>query len=201
MTPEENPTVLSVSDAAQRYFRHLLKQQDAEDLAIVIAASRPGTPGADCELAFCDPSDKGADHPVMKLDGFELYIDAQSVEFLQDAVVDYDEDTTGGKLTIRAPNLRGQAPSDDASLHDRVQWLIQAEINPALANHGGFVGLVEVTEDGFAVLQFGGGCHGCGMVDVTLKDGIEKTLVERVPEINGVRDVTEHEKGENPYYS
>ena len=138
---------------------------------------------------------------MLHLEGFDLYVQADSIAFLTDAVVDFDEDPTGGRLTIRAPHLRGSEPAEDAPLAERVAWLLQAEINPALANHGGFVSLEEVTEDGFAVLQFGGGCHGCGMVNVTLKEGIEKTLLQRIPEIKGVRDVTEHEKGENPYYS
>ena len=86
------------------------------------------------------------------------------------------------------------------ALAERVDYVLQAEINPAVAGHGGVVTLVEVTADNMVVLQFGGGCHGCGMVDVTLKEGIEKTLKERVPEIAGVRDVTDHAAGQNPYY-
>lgn len=79
--------------------------------------------------------------------------------------------------------------------------MIEAEINPQLASHGGQVMLAELTEDGFAILQFGGGCNGCSMVDVTLKDGIEKQMLEQFAgELNGVRDATEHEAGEHSYY-
>ncbi|MNJ64976.1 Fe/S biogenesis protein NfuA [compost metagenome] len=60
--------------------------------------------------------------------------------------------------------------------------------------------LIEVVEDGIAVLQFGGGCQGCGQADVTLKEGIERTLLERIPELKGVRDVTDHSQKENAYY-
>jgi Fe/S biogenesis protein NfuA len=79
--------------------------------------------------------------------------------------------------------------------------VLEAEINPKLASHGGRVSLLEIDAGGAVLLQFGGGCHGCGMVDVTLKQGVEKTLRERVPEITAVRDATDHADGKKPYYS
>ncbi|MEK9870651.1 MAG: NifU family protein, partial [Gammaproteobacteria bacterium] len=74
------------------------------------------------------------------------------------------------------------------------------EINPGLQSHGGYVTLEELTEDKIAVLQFGGGCQGCGMVDMTLKDGVEKTLLEQLPQLKSVRDVTDHTVTENAFY-
>ena len=70
-----------------------------------------------------------------------------------------------------------------------------------LESHGGVVSLKEITEDKYAILQFGGGCQGCSMVDVTLKDGVEKTLLESMPELTGVRDMTDHTMDENAFYS
>jgi len=77
--------------------------------------------------------------------------------------------------------------------------LLESEINPQVASHGGKVSLVEVTDEGVVLLRFGGGCHGCGMVDATLRGGVERTLKERVPEVTGVADATDHSTGENPY--
>jgi Fe/S biogenesis protein NfuA len=79
--------------------------------------------------------------------------------------------------------------------------LLETEINPSLASHGGRVTLVEVTEKMEVVLQFGGGCQGCGMADVTLKQGIEQTLTRNIPEITAVLDSTDHQSGQNPYYA
>ena len=90
--------------------------------------------------------------------------------------------------------------SDDAPLIERVEYQLQATINPQLASHGGKVSLMEITDDGFAILQFGGGCNGCSMVDVTLKEGIEKELLATFPELKGVRDLTEHQRGEHSFY-
>ena len=81
-----------------------------------------------------------------------------------------------------------------------MNFILYEEINPQLASHGGNVHLQEITDDKYAILQFGGGCQGCGMVDVTLKEGIEKTLTEKVPELKGVKDITDHSNNENAYY-
>ena len=81
-----------------------------------------------------------------------------------------------------------------------INYYLQTEINPGLASHGGQVSLIDVVDDGIAVLKFGGGCQGCGQADVTLREGIERTLLERIPELKGVRDVTDHTQKENAYY-
>src|SRR5690606_17673808 len=90
---------------------------------------------------------------------------------------------------------------EDSPLNDRINYLLQTEINPSLASHGGEIKLIDVVEGGIAALQFGGGCQGCGMADVTLKEGVEMTLVARIPEITGVRDVTDHSVTDNAHYS
>ena len=121
--------------------------------------------------------------------------------FLDDAEIDFVTDQMGSQLTLKAPNAKARKIADDAPLIDRINYMIESEINPQLASHGGQVSLMEVTEDGAAILQFGGGCNGCSMVDVTLKDGIEKQMLEQFKgEITAVRDATEHEAGEHSYY-
>jgi Fe/S biogenesis protein NfuA len=107
----------------------------------------------------------------------------------------------GSQLTLKAPNAKARKVSDDAPLIERINYMIESEINPQLASHGGNVVLTELTDDGYAILQFGGGCNGCSMVDVTLKEGIEKQMVEQFAgELKGVRDATEHQAGEHSYY-
>jgi Fe/S biogenesis protein NfuA len=90
--------------------------------------------------------------------------------------------------------------SADATLEERINYVLYSEINPNLAAHGGNVQLLELTEDNVAVLEFGGGCQGCSVVDVTLKDGVERTLMEQLPELTGIRDKTDHSVTENAYY-
>ena len=83
---------------------------------------------------------------------------------------------------------------------DKIRHFVDEYINPSLAAHGGEVSLIEVTDDQFAVLQFGGGCQGCSAVDMTLKGGVEKTLLEQIPQLAGVRDNTDHSDRSQSYY-
>lgn len=193
--------MIDMSSTAAEYFRGLIESQGAADLGIRLRAVAPGTPQGDCQLEFSERGDLRGDEWEIACEGFSLFVEADSVEFLDGANIDFSKDATGGQLSIKAPKLRGTPPLADASIVERVSYLIEAEINPGLASHGGRVSLREVTADGIVVLQFGGGCHGCGMVDVTLKNGIEKTLCEKIPEVTGVRDATDHASGSKPYYS
>ncbi|HET6631191.1 MAG TPA: NfuA family Fe-S biogenesis protein [Rhodanobacteraceae bacterium] len=192
--------MIQISETAQDHFRRLLQQQGADDSGIRIAVTDPGTPRASCQLQFCEPDDLDGSEWAIECRGFVLYVDGASAEWLDQAQIDYLADRTGGQLSIVAPHIRGEMPAADASVVSRVRYVIDAEINPQLASHKGRVTLVEVDADGVVLLQFGGGCHGCGMVDVTLKQGVEKTLRTRVPEVTAVRDATDHASGSNPYY-
>lgn len=191
--------MIEMSESAQTYFRHLLKTQGGDAVGIRVSALHPGTPRADARLEFCEAGDLLGDEWSLDCEGFTLFVDAPSVRFLDGAQVDYVTQSTGGQLTIRAPRIKGEQPTQDASVVERVQYLIDSEINPMLASHKGQVSLVEVTAEGVVFLRFGGGCHGCGMVDVTLKQGIEKTMRERIPEITAIRDATDHATGQAPY--
>lgn len=191
--------MLTITPAARDYFARLLEQQpDGTNLRL--RSIKAGTPEADVELTYClRGNEQAADQPV-DCQSFVLFVDSGSAETLDGAMIDFESNAMGGELSIRAPGLKGQRPAEDAPLRERVEWVLQARINPMVASHGGMVGLVEVTADGDVVLQFGGGCHGCGMVDVTLKQGIETTLRQEIPEVRQVVDATDHASGENPYY-
>jgi Fe/S biogenesis protein NfuA len=171
-----------------------------EGTSIRVFVVNPGTPHAECGVSYCPKDAVEKDDLKLEFDHFNAYVDEDSIPYLEDAEIDYQTDDMGGQLTLRAPNAKARKVADDAPVVDRIQYLLESEINPQLANHGGQVSLAEFTEDGVAVLKFGGGCQGCGMADVTLKEGIEKTLLEKIPEVKGVKDVTEHQKGDNPYY-
>lgn len=193
--------MIEITQRAQDYFSRLVEQQDIEGLGIRLCVVDGGTPAANCELMFCEPSDLDGGEWSLECAGFRLYVDQAEVQWLKAARIDIEPTPTGGQLNIRAPDIKGHVPRADADLVERIQYVIDAEINPQIASHGGRVSLVEVSRDGIVVLQFGGGCHGCGMVDVTLKQGVEKTLCRRIPEVTAVRDATDHASGENPYYT
>jgi Fe/S biogenesis protein NfuA len=193
--------MIEITPIAQNYFKQLLEQQDEGGAGLRISVVEPGTPRAGCDLQFCPAGEQRSDDMAVEFSAFNLYVDAASSDWLKDAVIDFEENATGGQLTIKAPNIKGSMPGADAPLNERVAWVLETEINPGLAGHGGMVTLENITEQKEVVLRFGGGCHGCGMADVTLKDGIETTLKGHFPEITAVLDVTDHSTGENPYYA
>ncbi|PJG84326.1 Fe-S biogenesis protein NfuA [Conservatibacter flavescens] len=191
---------ISISAAAQAHFRKLLDSQE-EGTNIRIFVVNPGTPNAECGVSYCPPNAVEATDTEMKYDTFSAFIDEISLPFLDEAEIDYVTEELGAQLTLKAPNAKMRKVADDAPLIERVDYVIQTQINPQLASHGGHITLIEITDDGVAVLQFGGGCNGCSMIDVTLKDGVEKQLVSQFAgELTGVRDVTEHQRGEHSYY-
>ena len=191
--------MIQISESAQSHFRKLIERESLPGLGVRLAAVHPGTSKADVRLEFAEPRDLHGDEWVIDCEGFTLWLDADSTRYLDGAEIDYVAQATGGQLQIRAPKIKGEAPGESASLVERVRWLLEHDINPQLAQHRGHVSLQEVTGDGVVVLRFGGGCHGCGMADVTLKQGIERTLLEKVPGVTAVRDATDHDTGSAPY--
>ena len=191
--------MIQISEAAQTHFRKLIEREAIPGLGVRLSAQHPGTTRADVRLEFAGSEDLSGDEWAIDCEGFTLWLDAPSVPFLDGAEIDYTSMATGGQLQIRAPKIKGVAPGDAASIVERVRWTIEQEINPQLAQHRGHVSLQEVTADGVVLLRFGGGCHGCGMADVTLKQGIEKTLMEKVPGVTAVRDATDHDTGHAPF--
>ncbi len=189
---------ITVTDSAQQYLAELLAKQDGEVLGIRMFVTNPGTSKAETCIAYCRQDDVKEDDEVIQYNGFSGYFEARSIAFLDEAYVDYAEEKFGGQLTIKAPNSKMPKVNADSSLEDRINYVLYSEVNPSLASHGGEVSLVEIDDD-IAVLRFGGGCQGCGMVDATLKDGVEKTLLEQIPELKGVSDITDHSNRENAY--
>lgn len=192
--------MVTVTDSARDYLAQLIEKQDVEGMGVRIFVTQPGTKHAETCLAYCPPHEVVVTDERIDMEKFPLFLDHNSVPFLDEAYVDYSEDRMGGQLTIKAPNAKVPKINEDAPVPDRVNYFLASEINPGLASHGGEVGLVEITDDNIAVLRFGGGCQGCSAVSLTLKQGVEKTLCERVPELKGVRDVTDHSNKENAYY-
>ena len=191
--------MIQISESAQTHFRKLIEREDVPGMGVRLAAMHAGTANADVRLEFAEPRDLRGDEWAIDCEGFTLWLEADSAPFLDGAEIDYAVQATGGQLQIRAPKIKGEAPAESASLVERVRWLVEHEINPQLAQHRGHVAVQEVTADGVVVLRFGGGCHGCGMADVTLKQGIEKTLMAKVPGVIAVRDATDHDSGAAPY--
>ncbi|MFT4519485.1 MAG: Fe/S biogenesis protein NfuA [Halioglobus sp.] len=191
--------MVTITESAQDYLAELLEKQD-DALGVRVFINDPGTAKAETCIAYCREGDLSEEDEKLELGKFTVWYDSRSLPFLEDALVDYSKDRMGGQLTIKAPNAKMPRVGDDSSIEDRINYVLYNEVNPALASHGGEVSLVEITDEMFAVLQFGGGCQGCSAVDETLKGGVEKTLLEQIPGLKGVRDITDHTDTSQAYY-
>ncbi len=194
---------ITITDSAQDYLAELLEKQAVEGIGVRIFITQPGTPYAETCLAYCRPEEIQEADEVMPLEPFKVYLEPHSLPYLEEAVVDYAADRMGGQLTIKAPNAKVPKVNADSPIEEQINYVLFNDINPGLASHGGQVSLVEVvTEElgDIAVLKFGGGCQGCSAVDMTLKDGVEATLIEKIAGLVGVRDETDHSVTDNAYY-
>ncbi len=145
-------------------------------------------------LSFAELNERRDDDLLVESCGITLMIDRKSAERTQGATLNYVEDLYATGFRLDNPNKPGLT-----GLAGRVQEAIDRHVNPMVAQHGGKIVLLDV-EDGRVQIEFGGGCQGCGMVDVTLKQGVETMLREAVPEITEIVDATDHGAGESPYY-
>ena len=191
--------MITITDNAKQKFLSILENENRQGHGMRVTAQRGMSPFAvDYGIAFVEPEHEDADDEVIDAGEFKVYIDSQSAPLAEGASVDYVSglNESGFKVT----NAKTEAaPNPTGPVAEKIQQIIESKVNPGVATHGGHVSLVDVKED-IAYLRFGGGCQGCGMVDVTLKQGVEVMLKEAVPELKGVMDVTDHAGGQNPYY-
>lgn len=188
--------LVSVSDRALTEILHHKAQDGRPDLAARLAVVGKSSAGFRYSFDFVEAHARAADDVVVEANGLLLFIDAKSAEFLKGSRVDFVTNQWGGtSFQVDNPN---PIWTDPVSVH--VQELIDTQINPSIASHGGFIELLEVRGEN-AYIKMGGGCQGCGMADVTLKQGIEAAIIDMVPQIKKVVDTTDHAGGTNPYYA
>jgi Fe/S biogenesis protein NfuA len=191
--------VITFTDQAKERVLAFMEMEEG-DLAVRIEVldSSPLAPRYD--LALIESKEAEADDRRMDAGGFALLVDAASVELLEGATVDWVETLQGSGFKVENPNIRpiGET-TPEGPLVERVRHVITHQINPSIAGHGGAVTLVDVRDD-VVYLEMQGGCQGCGMAAVTLAQGIRRILMETMPEIRDIVDVTNHDAGVNPYY-
>ena len=189
--------MLTITDLAQSKIAELIGKSPNPVKGLRIGATSVSPLKVDYRMAFIAEGQESDDDTVIPYDGFDVYVDPDSSGNVQEATVDYVEGLMGSGFKIERP--RALPEGVDGSLLDRVQHVLDEKINPAVSGHGGRVSLIDLKEK-TVYLQLEGGCQGCGMADVTLKQGIEVMIKESVPEIEEIYDVTDHANGKNPYY-
>ena len=192
--------MIHFTDTARRRVLAFMEEEGEEDLAVRIDLRRSSPFAPEYDLALIGPEEVSEEDRAFDQDGFSLYAAPDAAEFLEGSEIDWVESLQGAGFRIDNPNVKplGSEPPSGA-LAERVQRVLEEQINPGVASHGGHVSLVDIREN-VVFLQMSGGCQGCGMASVTLTQGIKEALQRAVPEVAGVEDVTDHEAGRNPYY-
>jgi Fe/S biogenesis protein NfuA len=190
----EGTAVITFTDAAQARVLDVMKAKGLEGHNLRVGIQGRGPSGFQYGMSFEGPDEHQPDDTVVDVGAFKVLMDPNALRHAQGSNVDYVESGGSGGFQIENPN-----PLWDDPRAQVIQELIDTQVNPAVARHGGFVQLMDVQDNTVYVL-LGGGCQGCGMVDVTLKQGIEVLIKEAIPDIERVIDTTDHAGGTNPYY-
>ena len=191
--------MVTFTDGAKAHVAAFLAEE-SEPLAVRIEVLDSSPLAPQYDLALIEESERESGDQVYEQGGFEVVVPQSSADLLQGATVDWVESMQGSGFKVENPNIvpigEGLA---EGPLADRVKQVIEMQVNPAIASHGGSVTLVEVRED-VVYLEMMGGCQGCGMAAVTLAQGIRRIIMENVTDVRDIVDVTNHDAGANPYY-
>lgn len=186
--------MLTITASAQRKILSVIQAQGQPGDGLRIAIVGRTSAGFTYDMHLVEEGEAAAEDIMVNMGDFSLIIDRASAPHLQDVVIDYVENLQHSGFRIGNPNPVWSDPQAIA-----MQALLDTQINPGVAAHGGQVELVDV-RDNVVYIRFSGGCQGCGMVGVTLHQGVEEAIREAFPEIRAIIDTTDHAAGTNPYY-
>jgi Fe/S biogenesis protein NfuA len=186
--------MLTVTEAAKRKILSVIQAHGKPGDGLRIAIVGRSSAGFTYDMQLVEEGEAEAEDVIVNVGDFPVVIDADSAPHMRHVIVDYVEELQQSGFRIGNPNPVWTDPKAMA-----IQELLDTQVNPAVASHGGHIELVDV-HDNIVYIRFGGGCQGCGMVSVTLNQGVEQAIHEAFPEIREIVDVTDHAAGTNPYY-
>ena len=183
---------LKITDKAFDFIKdHLKSSTDHNVLKILVEPTSPLK--ANYNYKFVNSQ---SDSDIQfEINNIKISVERETSSYIEGTIIEVNKD---GELEVINPNLSLSKLS--GSLEEQIQTLLDEQVNPMLASHGGNV-MLEGIKDESAYLRFGGGCQGCSMIDTTVKQGVEVMLKEAIPKLAGVYDITDHSEGESPFYS
>ncbi|QIQ42104.1 MAG: NfuA family Fe-S biogenesis protein [Buchnera aphidicola (Microlophium carnosum)] len=192
--------MINISKNAQKHFISLLLNEPT-GTQIRIFIVNPGTPSAECGVAFCPENEIEESDIQLKYDKFFVYVNKDILSYLKNSEIDLIFDKLGSQLTLKAPYAKHNFSKKNIfSLEEKIKYFLRLEINPQLSMHGGQVDLIRIEKGGIAIIRFSGGCNGCSMIGLTLKETVEKKILFSFPEIQKVCDETNHLHGQHSFY-
>lgn len=202
----ENGDIIEITQPAVDKIAELIasRERGPQAVRVLLRGRLPGG-GFQSEFKFISLDDRDEDDFIQDTGPFPLYFDSATAESLRGARVDFDEMKYAAGFNIHYPDQIADYPEAihkewDDPVAQAVQTVIERQINPAVAGHGGWVQLLDVRDE-TAYIEMGGGCQGCAISHMTLKQGIERMIMDAVPQITRVVDTTDHDEGQNPYYA
>ena len=186
--------MVEFTEAAREKITEIIESKAQEDMMLRMQIMGRGPGGFLYSLRFVPADEKSPDDIELNMESFHVLIDQNSAQNLEGSTVDYKDDNFQRGFSVDNPNPLWEDPTAQS-----IQEVLDSKVNPGISSHGGFVSLVEYKED-TAYIAFGGGCQGCGLVDVTLKQGVEVMIRESVPEVQNIVDLTDHASGDQPFY-
>lgn len=200
--------MIEITPAARERIQGFVDAQVVQDPALRITLD----PNAQSPLArayaisLVEREDREKTEIAINVDGIRVFLNLDTSNLLSGATVDWVEENGTSGFRVNDPRAKAAAPPREepelrlsGPMAERVQRVVDEVINPGIAAHGGFVELVDVSDDTL-YLRMGGGCQGCAASAATLRQGIERMVRQEVPEIQNIVDVTDHAAGANPYY-
>ena len=185
---------IDISRKAQDHIKKFLNASSEKIQGVSIIIETKTERKANYSIQFIELSDTPAENISIDFENIPVLVSKEVIPYLEGTEVDLNDK---GELEAFNPNM--SITEISGSVEEQIQHVLDEEVNPMVASHGGVVSLLEV-KDHNAFLEFGCGCQGCGMIDVTLKQGVEVMIKAQIPDIEAIYDVTDHAGGTNPYY-
>jgi Fe/S biogenesis protein NfuA len=185
--------MITLTDAARTRLMEMMKAEGHEGYAIRMRVRGRDNRNFVYDFRPVKRADRGTGDEIVEADGLTVYVDPATAKRVNGATVDLSVEQMG-RLVVDNPN-----PVWEDDTAENVAILIEDRVNPSVAVHGGRVALVDFDDD-IAYIDMQGGCQGCGLATVTLREGIERLILEEVADVKSIVDVTDHEEGENPFY-
>ena len=185
---------IDISRKAQDHIKKFLNASSEKIQGVSIIIETKTERKANYSIQFIELSDTPAENISIDFENIPVLVSKEVIPYLEGTEVDLNDK---GELEAFNPSM--SITEISGSVEEQIQHVLDEEVNPMVASHGGVVSLLEV-KDHNAYLEFGGGCQGCGMIDVTLKQGVEVMIKAQIPDIEAIYDVTDHAGGTNPYY-
>ncbi|HIH2762871.1 MAG TPA: NifU family protein [Candidatus Azoamicus sp.] len=188
--------LITITHNALTYLTSNITLEKEKNLIIYVSVTYPYTQYAYVNITYCKKEDLNKNDIKLNFKNIDIYLDEKTEKLLEDAIIDLKENI----LQIKAPNLINNKKNEKHDIKDQIKILFETEINTILSQHGGFIELIDIENNDTLMIKFHGGCQGCGMVNFTMTNYIEKIIKKNFPQIMQIQDVTSHEIRKNSYY-